>query len=123
MCDYRKEVKEDVLQYIRNEINLEDFDTLDDLRDYLNEELFMEDSVTGNASWSYTCNKYEAEENIAHNLDLLGEALDEFGSDANYLFTNGAEAADVTIRCYLLGECIDAALDEIEDNFNKAKLC
>ena len=120
MCDYRKEVKEDVRQYIRNEINLEDFNTLDDLRDELNDVLFAEDSVTGNASGSYTCNKYEAEENIAHNLDLLGEALEEFGCDARYLFTKGAEAADVTIRCYLLGECIDAALEEIADDFNEA---
>lgn len=30
------------------------------------------------------------------------------------------EAADVTIRCYLLGECIAAALEEIEDDFNEA---
>ena len=27
---------------------------------------------------------------------------------------------DVTIRCYLLGECIAAALEEIEDDFNEA---
>ena len=61
-----------------------------------------------------------AEENICHNLDLLGEALEEFGSGADYLITHGAEAADVTIRCYLLGECIAAALEEIEDDFNEA---
>lgn len=86
----------------------------------MNEVLFTEDSVTGNASGSYTFNTYEAEENICHNLDLLEEALEEFGSGADYLITHGAEAADVTIRCYLLGECIAAALEEIEDDFNEA---
>ena len=86
----------------------------------MNEVLFTEDSVTGNASGSYTFNTYEAEENICHNLDLLGEALEEFGSGSDYLITHGAEAADVTIRCYLLGECIAAALEEIEDDFNEA---
>lgn len=114
--DYREAVKDDVLEYINNEINFENFDTLE----HLNEVLFTEDSVTGNASGSYTFNTYEAEENICNNLDLLGEALEEFGSGADYLITHGAEAADVTIRCYLLGECIAAALEEIEDDFNEA---
>lgn len=118
--DYREAVKEDILQYINDEINFEDFDTLDELEEKLNEELFTCDSVTGNASGSYTFSTWEAEENICHNLDLLGEALEEFGSGADYLINNGAEAADVTIRCYLLGECIAAALEEIEDDFNEA---
>ena len=118
--DYREAVKEDILQYINDEISFEDFDTLEELEEKLNEELWTADSVTGNESGSYTCNSYEAEENICHNLALLGEALEEFGSGADYLINNGAEAADVTIRCYLLGECITAALEEIEDDFNEA---
>lgn len=117
--DYREAVKDDVLEYINNEINFEDFDTLEELEEHLNEVLFTEDSVTGNASGSYTFNTYEAEENICHNLYLLGEALEEFGGGCDIL-EDGAEAADVTIRCYLLGECIAAALEEIEDDFNEA---
>lgn len=117
--DYREAVKDDVLEYINNEINFEDFDTLEELEEHLNEVLFTEDSVTGNASGSYTFNTYEAEKNICHNLDLLGEALEEFGGGWDIL-KDGAEAADVTIRCYLLGECIAAALEEIEDDFNEA---
>lgn len=117
--DYREAVKDDVLEYINNEINFEDFDTLEELEEHLNEVLFTEDSVTGNASGSYTFNTYEAEENICHNLDLLKEALEEFGGGCDIL-KDGAEAVDVIIRCYLLGECIAAALEEIEDDFNEA---
>lgn len=117
--DYREAVKNDVMEYVKNEINFSDFDTLEELEEHLNEELWTVDSVTGNGSGSYTFSTYEAEENICHNLDLLGEALEEFGSGADYLITNGAEAADVTIRCYLLGECIAAALEELEDDFNE----
>lgn len=76
--DYREAVKDDVLEYINNEINFEDFDTLEELEEHLNEVLFKEDSVTGNASGSYTFNTYEAEENICHNLDLLEEIEDDF---------------------------------------------
>ena len=46
-----------------------------DFAEKLYDELWIDDSVTGNASGSYTCNAYEAEEYIAHNLDLLAEAM------------------------------------------------
>lgn len=120
MYDYREAVKEDVLEYINNEINFEDFDTLEELEEHLNEVLFTEDSVTGNASGSYTFSTYEAEENICHNMDLLQEALSEFGDTEALVMDFDAEKADVTIRCYLLGECIAAALEEIEDDFEEA---
>lgn len=117
--DYKEAVKDDVLEYINNEINFEDFDTLEELEEHLNEVLFIEDSVTGNASGSYTFSTYEAEENICHNIDLLQEALSEFGDTEALVMDFDAEKADVTIRCYLLGECIAAALEEIEDDFNE----
>ena len=120
MYDYREAVKDDVLEYINNEINFEDFDTFEELEEHLNEVLFTEDSVTGNASGSYTFSTYEAEENICHNMDLLQEALSEFGDTEALVMDFDAEKADVTIRCYLLGECIAAALEEIEDDFNEA---
>lgn len=119
MYDYREAVKDDVLEYINNEINFEDFDSLEELEEKLNEDLWTEDSVTGNASGSYTFSTYEAEENLAHNWDLLAEALEEFGGEENPI-SKGAEWCDVTIRCYLLGECIAEALEEIEDDFEEA---
>lgn len=36
----------------------------------------MEYDVTGNGSGSYTCDAYEAEENLCHNLDLLKDAAE-----------------------------------------------
>ena len=96
--NYYEAVKDDVLYYINENINLEDYETLEDLEEYLNDELFTEDSVTGNASGSYTFSTYKAEENICHNLDLLREALQEFGSNPGYLLEKGAEAAEMCIR-------------------------
>ena len=117
--DYREAVKNDILDYINNNIDFKDFNDLDELEEYLNEKLWDNDSVTGNASGSYYCNAWAAEEAICHNLDLLGEALDAFGGSCDIL-KDGAEAADVTIRCYLLNECIAEALEEIKEDFNKA---
>lgn len=116
--DYENAVREDVLDWIRehysNDEITEKLQERDDWEQELNDDLWTADSVTGNASGSYTFNAWEAEENVCHNLDLLGEALEEFDSDMDVL-KNGAEACDVTIRCYLLGGAISAALDELEE--------
>lgn len=113
MYDYLENVKEDVKNYIDENINLKDF-TREELEERLNDELWAEDSVTGNGSGSYTFNTWQAEENLCHNMDLLKEALEAFGSGSEYL-ENGAEACDVTIRCYLLGNAIAEVLEEYDN--------
>lgn len=117
--DYLEQVTSDVKDaiYERYDVNelavqLEDRESFEE---DLNERLWCDDSVTGNASGSYYCNAWKAEESLCHNLDLLGEALQEFGCSPDYMAENGAEACDVTIRCYLLPQAISAALDEIEE--------
>ena len=111
--NYREQVKRDILDYIaENEIKVT-ASNREEVAEQLYDELWASDSVTGNASGSYTFNAWEAEENICHNLDLLKEALEEFVS--NIADLDSAEMCDVTIRCYLLGECIEAALDEVEE--------
>ena len=111
---YLEAVTADVLNYI-NENNIEvNADNRDEIAEQLLDELWAVDSVTGNASGSYTFNAWQAEEYICHNFDLLAEACEEFGSDMDVL-KEGAEACDVTIRCYLLPQAIAAALDELEN--------
>lgn len=120
MYDYREAVKDDVRNYIAENITIEAYKgQRDELEEMLNEDLWITDSVTGNGSGSYTFSTWEAEENLCHNLDLLEEALDEFGSDKGYLLEEGAEAADVTIRCYLLSSAISEVLDEYEDELTE----
>lgn len=114
--NYLEAVTSDVLDYIKEEINLDEWKgNREGLEEKLNDELWTVDSVTGNASGSYTFNTWEAEENLAHNWDLLAEALDEFGQDGTDVLRQGAEAMDVTIRCYLLWQAIAEALDELEE--------
>lgn len=116
--DYLEEMKQDIIQYISDEVTLSDFSSRDELEEYLNERLWMADSVTGNASGSYTFNTWQAEEYICHNLDLLAEAIEEFGGKMDVL-SDGAETCDVTIRCYLLGQAIGEALDDMEEELEK----
>ena len=104
--DYLSAVESDVREYIENNVNFHDYSDLDEMKEDLNEKLFVEDSVTGNASGSYTFNTWKAEEYLCHNLDLLAEANEEFGGSSDIL-SDGAEMCDVTIRCYILGQAIE----------------
>ena len=117
--NYMEAMKDDIKEYINNEVNLKDFTDRDELEEKLNEDLLVEDSVTGNASGSYYCNSWKAEEALAHNWDLLAEAMKEFGCEVD-LLEKGAEWADVTIRCYLLGQAIGEVLDEMEEELEEA---
>lgn len=113
--NYFEAVSNDIQNYINeNDIKVTS-ENRENLYQKLYDDLFISDCVTGNASGSYTFNAYQAEENLCHNLDLLAEACDEFGGGIDVL-KSGAEACDVTIRCYLLGQCLAQVLDELEED-------
>lgn len=95
-----------------------DFETLDELREALNEELWLCDRVTGNASGSYTFSTWQAKEYLAGNWDVFEEACAEFGADIGEEVKKGAENVDVLIRCYFLGAAIDKVLPYFEEYFN-----
>ena len=113
--DYESAVLEDVKQHIRENYEAAEFieraeDEREELEEELNDSCWIDDSVTGNASGSYTFNSWKAEQYVCHNLDLLGDALSEFGSEGD-LLSSGAE-------CYLLGQVIGDAIDEMVDEFS-----
>ena len=113
---YPQHVKEDIEDYINDELDTGTFgllvqgdeDTIEDIRD----TLFNEDSVTGNMSGSYTMNTRKAEENLIGNWDLLEEAINEFDLHVNPI-KKGAEWCDSVIRCYLVDWCFTEAIKEI----------
>jgi hypothetical protein len=116
--DYIEEMIADILDYISDSIDTADYSDRDELEEHLSDELWTVDSVTGNASGSYTFSAYQAEENLAHAWDLLEEVADESGQDLGDMIRQGAEYCDVSIRCYLLGEAIAEALDQLEADEN-----
>ena len=113
--DYLAAVTADAKTAILEHINEWVFEDRDELEEIANDELWADDNVTGNASGSYYCNAWNAEEALCHNWDLLEEVANEFGQDVGELFSDGPELCDVTIRCYLLGRAISDAIDELEE--------
>ena len=117
--NYREALKEDILQAIAEKEQwigkaiTEVYEDKDEAYDQLYDDMWIDDSVTGNASGSYYCNTYKAEEALCHNWDILDEALREFGCSDENITEKGAEWCDVTIRCYLLGEVLGQVLEEM----------
>ena len=108
--DYREAMAEDICAYIK-----ENGGVSTKSEEEWWDDMFISDQVTGNASGSYTFSTYRAEEYVCHNLDLLVEACNEFGQDVGECIEKGAENADVTIRCYLLGEVLSEVLSEMAE--------
>ena len=115
MYNYLENVTNDAKQAILENLENWNFSDREELEEIANDNLWTNDRVTGNASGSYTCNAWEAEENLCHNMDELEEACNEFGQDMGEAVKQGAEYCDVTIRCYLLSQAISAAIDELEE--------
>lgn len=121
MYNYREEMKEDIRTAIEEIAEYRELDSMsrEDKEEFLYDNLWIDDSVTGNGSGSYTFNSWQAGEYVKENIDLCREALSEFCVEADTIaekFLNEEwEYFDVTIRCYLLGECIAAVLDELEE--------
>lgn len=108
--DYKNAVCEDIRNYIEeNHVDMTRDE--DELFEELYDHLWTCDSVTGNGSGSYTFNTWRAEENLCHNMDLLVEACREFDCEPRL---DSAEWCDVTIRCYLLGQCLTDIIEEYD---------
>ena len=117
MYDYYEAVKEDVLTYIKEEVDMNGMD-LDELKERLYEELINEDSITGNASGSYTFCRSKAQKYVEENKDLVREMCDEFEDHqriANQWLTDDCELIDVCLRCYVLVNAIEMAVEELEN--------
>lgn len=116
--DYREAVYNDVYDKVtemlaEGTLDPKDYSNEDELAEYLHDQLWCDDNVTGNGSGSYTFNTYKAECHLAHNMDLLEEALDEFGVEPNSALLNDAEGNDVRIRCWLLRPSIDRVVEDL----------
>ena len=112
---YLESMKSDIKDYITENYEKEDYENISE--EELNDDLWTEDSVTGNASGSYTFCRETAKGYVLDNLDLVQEMASEFGIDnatiGEKFLEEDFEWFDVSIRCYLLGAAIHESLEEL----------
>lgn len=132
MYDYFDEMRTDVFDALIDRPELLEGCTADDVvndkwdvASRLNDELWIDDSVTGNASGSYTFSRWKAQENVIDNMSLLLETVEEFGIDSltvsEKFLSEDWEYFDVCIRCHLLYSVISDVLDEIADEIQEIR--
>ena len=117
--NYLEEMKKDIRTHLEDEFEYRYHDLdREELEEKLNDNLWIDDNVTGNASGSYTFCRATAKEYVLDNIDLCKEAMETFCVEAQTIgdkfLSEDWEYFDVTIRCYLLGYAIAEVLDEVE---------
>ena len=119
--NYLEAVTADAKQAILENLKYWEFSDRDELENKANDDLWIDDSVTGNGSGSYTFNREAAKEYVTRSddgMDTLRDAVCDFDCEheafSAFLEENW-EYLDVTIRCYLLSQAISAAIDELEE--------
>ena len=120
MYDYREAMKSDIKDWMEENTDYSHLDR-DEQEEMLYDVMWVSDSITGNASGSYTFCRAEARENFFNDCDseeYLDQMVDEgFISREDIgkqICASNWEIIDVWIRCWLLGEVLHEVLSEME---------
>ena len=120
MYDYRRAITNDIKEYINdNQMFPEPDETYNDYIRRLEEDLWDVDEITGNGPFFYASEE-ECEEYVGHGLKFLVEAMMEWGLElekSEHFRDAPARYLDCLIRCYLLYECIEKAVEELGYTF------
>ena len=123
MYNYKEQIRADVKEWIED--NKEQIEGLDrhDAFEVVYDSCWVDDSVTGNASGSYTFSRWEARQNFFNDEDSE-EYIDQMIEDGftcresvgRAVQESQWELLDVSIRCWLLCDAVTDVLDEIYDD-------
>ena len=112
--DYRAAIRHDIKEWIAENCMLDAlrpqlaYDWNGTLEKLENQ---MRAQITGRDCWSHTSNRWQAEENLCHNLDLLEAACRDYDVVPDL---NNPQACDVLIREHEWGFVFASVMDEIE---------
>ena len=110
--NYHEAVKDDIREYIKENYG----SVTEKMRAEMLDTILGEDSVTGNASGSYTMNRAIAKEYVIENIDLLNKVVDEYGFNkkdiGEQFLSEQWERFDVLIRLCLVREYFDDIFSE-----------
>lgn len=112
--DYREAIRHDIKEWVKENYSLDSLrpqlsfywdETLDKL------ESQMRSAITGNDCGSYTCNAWQAEEFLSHNLGLLEEASRDYGIQPDL---SNPELCDVLIREHVFNFVFASVMNDIK---------
>ena len=111
--NYLEAVKEDVKNRLGDYDPRGEDETLEEYQERLDDALWIDDSVTGNGSGSYTFSTVKAREYVLAGVEQVIEACREFDVSFGELVEAGEwERLDVITRCYYLRQAIGEVVTE-----------
>ena len=118
MYDYREAMADDIKNAIEDNAEFWGLAemTAEEAVELLTDKLWINDTVTGNGSGSYTFNRESAKECVLDNMELCVEAFKEFCAVEQFaekIANEDWEFLDVTIRCYLLPEMVEYVVNKM----------
>lgn len=120
MYSYKDAVRSDVRDWIED--NREQIEGLDraDAYDVVYDSCWVDDSVTGNVSGSYTFSRCEARQNFFNDDDsddYISQMIEDGFISADELgkkiLESNWEYIDLSIRCWLLCDAVSDVLDDV----------
>lgn len=99
--------------YLKNEDGVFEYDALHDA-------MFTDDTITGNASGSFTFNSAQAKDYVIDNMSEVVEAFREYCEIdyfAKLMEAENYEAIDVVTRCYYLSDALTNYMDDNDELF------
>ena len=123
MYSYKETVKTDIKGWMDD--HSEELEGLDrsGVFEVVYDACWVADEVTGNASGSYTFSRYEARRNFFEDDDsdeYISQMIEDGFSTAEEVGQKVSESnwewLDVSIRCWLLSQCLSEVLDEKFDD-------
>ena len=126
--DYEWGVTNSLKRWITQETdildNREAYGTDEELAEWIEDEVWDEDGITGNGVFAYD-NENQCSTYLAGNTELLYEALtamdpddDEMSLLEHYRQQDLMQYFDTCIRCYVLRECIGYAMKDLQLNID-----
>jgi hypothetical protein len=119
--EYLKETIENVIEMVKFNYTAMDFDgmTPDAVKEKIYDDAWIDDAVTGNGSGSYYFSNSKSRDAVEADRDTVEAALREFCVETDEIgrrFLDGDyEYFDVTARCYVLGEAVEKAYNELDN--------
>ena len=116
--DYKRAITDEIKDWIVNDTDIMENGYIDgrddDLYNWIYDEVWTEDAITGNGAYGYNT-EAKCQEYVMSNLKLYFQAAKEFDDLKDLSWTDGKPAChmDTTIRCYLLMDCIYQAIEEL----------
>lgn len=124
--NYLEAMVEDITEWMEyNNFDLSEYTDLEEAHEYLHDELWGEDDVTGNGEMGYAT-KVDYENYLCHNWDALIDAVENFCIDANEIINllekhnvvAILQYCDTLIRLNTLDMAIDTALEDWSNKEN-----